>query len=149
MLLLRIGRWFAAVVLVGLALSAARVDAQDATGPQPDSVYANYLASDGWVLAERRDADLNRDGQQETVVLAIEQDCVSCHAQRLMVFSGTDPLLDLNLDDPQITLLPGEGLDIWQPQRQESEPLCCPSVWWMQQVRWNTDTDTFDVWLPQ
>lgn len=126
-------------------------DAAAADGPGDDDAAAwqtALLASEGFRVLQRQEADVTGDGVPEAIVLAIRDGCGSCHAQRLIVFSGQAVLADMWLDDPQVSPLLGEGFEVKQPVRLANEPYCCPSTFHTEQYTYDPGAGTFVVSTP-
>lgn len=102
--------------------------AQQETGPQSDQFYSGILARSGLKILERMDVELTGDQIAETVIAAVGDGCGSCRERRLLIFTGTRMLADLELDEPVATPDVGVGLTISQPVRLPDEPSCCPSA---------------------
>jgi len=132
-------RFFAAIcsllVLISSANAGAALSQEDSGTVLPDTFYEEQVAAQGLRLIGWGAADLLGDGSTETVLVAISQDCGSCHAKYLSVYAGSEILLNLQLDDPDVSLIPGVGLQITEPVRLENEGFCCPSQF---QTRWYT-----------
>lgn len=119
-----------------LAVAATAVT-PNAAQALPDEFYAEQLAQAGLQVISRQDVDVTRDGEPEAVVLAVGQDCGSCHAQRLVIFSGPLPLADVSLDDASLEVLPDGVILVTQPVRLPDEPFCCPSATYTLQLFWD------------
>src|SRR5437764_6011160 len=124
-------RFFAAIcsllVLISSANAGAALSQEDSGTVLPDTFYEEQVAAQSLRLIGWGAADLLGDGSTETVLVAISQDCGSCHAKYLSVYAGSEILLNLQLDDPDVSLIPGVGLQITEPVRLENEGFCCPS----------------------
>src|SRR6266852_9724406 len=121
------------LTVIASAVTGVAVAQEDSPTLLPDTFYEEQIASKGLRLIARGDGDVLGDGGTETVLLAISQGCGSCHAKYLTVYAGSELSLELQLDDPEVLLIPGVGLQIMQPVRLAEESLCCPSQF---QTRW-------------
>lgn len=115
--------------LILWTLGSGVANAQIGGGPESNDYYSQLLSQQQLYLFRRQDGDLIGDGNTQTVISGISQNCASCHVEDVFVFQGTAQLFHQEFAEPEIEILPGSGGGFYVTYTDcTSNPACSRSV---------------------